>query len=250
MPVTNNQESVIRRYLLGQLSDDDQELVEQRLLMEDDFFEELEIGKDELVDEYFHGQLLEADSLWFEQNYLASSEGKRRLGFSKALRTYVRDHPKPQKSVGFFERLANLWSRQPILVGALASLAALVLVVGLWVITRSPAPTNFATLTLPSVSSTRSTGPESQRTSNRDQGLRLILLLPESVNEGGQFRVELSNDKGLSRILQPTAQTAQSVTVEIPAGQLAPGQYAIILKMVNDRGEQRIPGTYYFNVEP
>ena len=246
MPVSNHQ-SVIRQYLLGQLTDDEQEIVEQRLVVEDNFFEEHEVVKDEVVEDYLAGQLSAKEKQWLEEKFLASPEGRRRLGFTKALNRYVVNHPKPQKKLSWGERLAALWNSQPILMRAAAGFALIAIAVGSFWFTRPP--TTFTTLTLSPAAPTRSTGADSSVVDLNGQGLRLNLLLPEPANQGAQYRVELSDAEGRKRMLQPTAQTAQSVTVEIPPGQLPIGQNAVILTEHKEQGERRIPGTYFFTVK-
>ena len=43
MTLNRNDLIMIRQYLLGQLEEEQQQVIEQRLLTEDDFFEELEV---------------------------------------------------------------------------------------------------------------------------------------------------------------------------------------------------------------
>lgn len=246
MPVSNHQ-SVIRQYLLGHLTDDEQANVEQRLVVEDDFFEELEVVKDEVVEEYLAGQLTTKEKQRLEEKFLASPEGRSRLGFTRALNRYVETHPQTRKKASWGERFAALWATQPILTRAAAGFALIAIVVGSFWFMR-PSPT-FATLTLSPAAPTRSTGDDSTVVDLNGQGLRLNLLLPESTNQVTQYRVELSDAEGQTRILQPAAQTPQLVTVEIPPGQLRSGPNAVILKWHNEQGEQRVPGTYFFTVK-
>ena len=49
MAVDEHEHDITRRYLLGQLTDDEAQKLEERLLSEDDFFQELELTKDELA---------------------------------------------------------------------------------------------------------------------------------------------------------------------------------------------------------
>ena len=72
MALNNHDEARIRDYLLGHLSDEEQEKIEERLMTEDDLFEELEISKGELIEEYRAGELSRNDHEWFAEHYLAS----------------------------------------------------------------------------------------------------------------------------------------------------------------------------------
>lgn len=77
--------SSIREYLLGHLSHKEQEHLEERLIVDGDLSEELEISKGELIEEYCAGELTEKDRHWFESNYLASLEGRRRYILAVAI---------------------------------------------------------------------------------------------------------------------------------------------------------------------
>ena len=49
----------IRRYLLGRASSEDTALVEERFLTDSEFYQELLVVEDELIDQYLAGQLTE-----------------------------------------------------------------------------------------------------------------------------------------------------------------------------------------------
>jgi hypothetical protein len=51
MVLNNNDQARIRDYLLGRLSDEEEEKIEERLMVEDELFEELEISKGEILEE-------------------------------------------------------------------------------------------------------------------------------------------------------------------------------------------------------
>ena len=81
MSLNNSDQQEIRRYLLGQLEDEEQQKIEDRLMTENDLFEELEISKGEIVEEYCAGELTTKERDWLEQHFLASPEGQRRRTF-------------------------------------------------------------------------------------------------------------------------------------------------------------------------
>jgi anti-sigma factor RsiW len=84
-------QSELRRYLLGDLAGAARERVERRLLTEPDFLEELLVGEEELIDEYVGGQTSAGDRLKFERHFLSTPERRRQLGFARALSRYVAD---------------------------------------------------------------------------------------------------------------------------------------------------------------
>ena len=69
MKIAQN-ENLIRRYLLGELSEADQTALEQELLTDRDKFEQVCAVENELVDSYVRGEMSRADRKRFESHYL------------------------------------------------------------------------------------------------------------------------------------------------------------------------------------
>ncbi len=251
MPLSDNDSEIIRRYLLGKLTESDLVTTEQRLLTEDDFFEEFELTKDDLVEEYFAKQLNQDESRWLEQNLLASPEGKRLTEIAKSIDRYVARHPlAPLKKTSWFEGVGELWNSRPVLLRVAAGLAVVVIVAGIFWSSRAPSPQIFATLTLVSTSSTRSGGDETQKIRLDGKGLRLVLKFPVAVNPPVRYRVELMNGNGDKRTFEGVGNQADSVQLEIPAGELTRGLHAATLSTIKADGTlDRIPGAFHFTVE-
>ena len=73
----NSQE--LRQYLLGDLTGEAQRRVEERLLTEPDFLEELLVGEEELMDDYVGGELSADERLKFERHFLSTPERRRQV---------------------------------------------------------------------------------------------------------------------------------------------------------------------------
>lgn len=255
MALINSDQQRIRRYLLGGLNDEEQQDIENRLMIENDLFEELEISKDEIVEEYCAGELTTKERDWLEQHFLASSEGRQRRRFALALEQGKPSSPKPAT---LFERLQarlrDLWRSQPWAVAAIAS-AAVVLVVGGIALrgsigTYQLTPATFLPLTLTNSSAARSgeTEPIAKVSlpPNVDE-LRITLVLPESSPLASSYRVEAV--EGINS-LSIAGSNSNSVSVVIPAAQLKRGQYALRLFAIKADGtEERVRGNYFFSVE-
>jgi hypothetical protein len=99
MALNEHDQTRIREYLLDKLSDDEREKIEERLMVEDALFEELEILKGELVEEYREGELTGRDRESFEAGFLSSADGRQRQLFAVAIDALER-HRQPQR-VGF-----------------------------------------------------------------------------------------------------------------------------------------------------
>ena len=249
MTLINHDSETVRKYLLGQLTDDQQQNFERRLLTEDELTQELEVTTEELVDEYLERRLTQKESEWFAQHFLASPEGKRSQRFATTFQQYISNNHVERKQRSWAERFASLWNSSAIPVRALAALAVVVIVVGIFWFSRQPSPRSFATLTLVNSSGTRSTGPDSPRVDLRGDGLRITLMLPETAS-ATEYRAEVISDRGEIKTSEVVAHDAQSVTVEIPSNQLTNGNYAVTLYAKSaDGATQRIRGNYYFTIE-
>jgi len=237
--ISKDDQETVRRYLLGHLTAERQQEVEQRLLTEDAFFEELEIGEDELIEEYLAGGLHDTEREGFEHYFLATPERQQNVRFAEVLRRYS-----PQRQIYW-------WNNQTYLRAA-ATVAIVIMLAGvLWFLRYRAAPTpTIATLTLTISNSDRAEGPQAAKTKREVDELRIVLLLPERSTPAPRYRVELMTEMRETRILKVVKQDARSVSVVIPAAQLSRGQAAIRLFAISSDGsEQRISGSYLFTVE-
>ncbi|HEX8735716.1 MAG TPA: CHAT domain-containing protein [Pyrinomonadaceae bacterium] len=90
MNENSKQREALRKYLLGDLPDKEKmQEIEQKLLTDDAFDEQLSIVEDELVDEYLDGSLSETERGRFLQFFLISPERKEKLRFISNLRKYA-----------------------------------------------------------------------------------------------------------------------------------------------------------------
>jgi hypothetical protein len=241
----------IREYLLGQLSDDEQQKIEERLMVEVDLFEEFEISKGELVEEYCAGELGQSEQEWFERNYLASAEGTNRHRLALALDSLSRPSVAPEsENANWLERLRNFFKRQPWSVAAIASATAGVVIAGALWLSRVGPPQTDVYLTLSHSAPNREEGTLPQKTTlpSNTRDLKARLLLPQPAEPGVRYRAVL-DDQTKETTVRVTEQSGDSVTVAIPREQLPPGEYALDLYMIKPDGtEQAMAGSYFFNV--
>src|SRR5215213_1598388 len=251
MASTNHDQERIRDYLLGHLSDDEQQKIEERLMTEDALFDELEVSKGELIEEYCANELAQSERQWFRENYLASDEGRQRHALALALDSLKRSRPAPQP-LPWFERLRALFKTQPWAVAAATSTALVMIVAGLFIYNRTAAtpPASYA-FNLNSTVSHRSTGgaqypqvPLSPETGE----LRITLQLPEDVTDRNSYRVTLDDRRQITSF-EETSHDRNSVLVVVPTKSLREGLYSLKLYAIKDDGtEQPIPGEYKFEL--
>jgi outer membrane murein-binding lipoprotein Lpp len=127
-------EKDLRRYMLGELTELEQQVYEGRLLSDDEMFRDVEelaeVVQDELVEDYLAGELSETQRRAFERYQLVCPKIKEMRLVQEALRRYPKRQVRRQ---AFFERL-RLWFQLP-LRPALAFAAALTLLLiagGIW----------------------------------------------------------------------------------------------------------------------
>jgi hypothetical protein len=248
MALSNHDQTRIREYLLGRLSEEEQEKIEERLMVEDDLFEELEISKGELIEEYGAGELDEKEHQWFGGHYLSTPEGKRRYTFTTALDGLEPPTPSPAPLPTLRKRIVSFFIERR---WATAGAAALLLLIGASALLyRSPPPAYLA-VNLSSNFASRSPGSKQyQKISLRPNvgEVRISLKLPESATARSSYRVVL-DDQINTTTVTPVSHDANSVSVVIPAKQLPPGLYGLSLYGIQADGEaQREPWEYYFEI--
>lgn len=86
-------ERLVRRYLLGELAEEEREGLEQRLLTDDGFYETFaaleEVVEDELIDQYADGELTDAEHESFTRLLESNLERAEKLRLVRDLREHV-----------------------------------------------------------------------------------------------------------------------------------------------------------------
>ena len=124
--------STLKRYLLGELDQEEQQRLEREIMTDNHTFEQLSVAEDELVEEYLEGSLSAREREKFEKHFLSTPERRQELKLAKALRRYVADKKSASK-VSFWESLQALLRSQPaFLKHALSAVLVLAVVGGAW----------------------------------------------------------------------------------------------------------------------
>jgi hypothetical protein len=248
MALNNNDQIRIREFLLGRLSEDEQQNLEERLMIEDDLFQELEISKSELVEEYCANELSREENQWFERNFLASPEGKQRYSLAVTL-SHLQRSPSSPRRITFFERLQNLFRQHSWSIASASAAAGVVIVAAIFL--SRPALQTVVGPTLASNIINREQGnlPTKVTIPSNAGEVRFRLLLPEDASPSANYRAELDNKTEINSV-RVAEHDLEGVWVVIPATQLPPGEYSLKLLTIAPEGTEReIPGDYLFNVE-
>jgi hypothetical protein len=89
------QEAELRRYLLGQLTQEEQVLIEQRLFLDSDYAQLAKGVEDDLIDDYVHDDLTEAEREEFGNRFLNRPEYSDDINIAQALDRYLDSEVQP-----------------------------------------------------------------------------------------------------------------------------------------------------------
>lgn len=249
-------------YLLKELPEEEAERFEEQCFEQESWPARISLVEEDLIDEYLRDELQPEQRQHFELNYLTTAARQERVCVASALLRCVDEfHAQPLVPVKpvkptVIERFRAFWSSHllPLRVGAaMAAMAAIVIIVGgEWYFSpHTFAPKTFVALTLNARANNRAEGAPAGKVQlplNAD-ALRITLTLPAGSAAALRHQVELENIYGEKKSLEIDRQEAQSVSVVIPAAQLARGQYVLKLFAIKDDGAEQRVDSYFFNVE-
>jgi hypothetical protein len=259
--IINEDKIEVRRYLLGQLGEADEERVELRLLTDPSFGEEFDTIVDEIADQYAGNEFEGEEQKRVEQHFLVSPERQLKVHFARELmeraateRGVKRVAVPVAATPGFMESARAFLRSQSLALRVATAMAGIVIVVGVVfligpLLFQPSGPDALVTLNIST--SDRASGSERQsvKLESGTGRLRIELKLPEQIPQAQNYRVELLDGQQRSRNLPIAERSAQSLFVVIPANEITPGSYIIHLHAIgSDGAEDRVRGSYFFNV--
>ncbi len=129
-------ETEIRRFLLGELEEKERTAFEEKFLADEDFFAQIRVAEDELIESYVRGTL--AEKAKFERNFLTTKKRRERVAFTRAMIGKLSEKPQTvEEKTPFFASLIEFFRQPRIAFGA--AFALLFLVSGFWfLVSRKP----------------------------------------------------------------------------------------------------------------
>ena len=268
---------MIKEYLLGELTAEDSSKVEEQLLTDDDFYQELLIVEDELIDSYVSEKLLEAEVRGFESHFLTSPERYEKLRFARNLKKYVSqaavarpdeaaiaDLPQPDQKVSFATGKRSVFSffpfKNPLLAYTFGTVTIAVLGVALVLIInnlRNSSPQGPGRILAVQLTSGMSRGETEIKTISIPAGTDTVQLELQ-IDTTGPYRsyagalqaldgVEKFRNEGLTA---RTLGVGGVVDFQVPAALLNPATYYVKLNGVTQSGQLENLGRYSFRVTP
>ena len=134
MTALSEKESSLRAYLLGQLSPEEQRLIEEQLLLDSDYVELLLSLEEELMDSYVSDELSEREREQFQKHFLITPERRRKLRMAKALRRYINNPRSTPAQAQAMKPKVFWWQKllMPAWQAAVAPMLMLGLGLGVW----------------------------------------------------------------------------------------------------------------------
>lgn len=103
----------IKRYLLGELSDEEQLHLEERLLEDAEYYTQLQLAEEDLADDYACGRLTQSEVKRFESYFMAAPQRSGAVRFAEALHRHIAADVAPESAPHTGERPAGQrWWRQ------------------------------------------------------------------------------------------------------------------------------------------
>jgi hypothetical protein len=119
---------LMKRYLLGRLSPDEQIALENRYVCNSAEFEELTEVENDLIDSYARGTIPAADKDEFEKRYLGAERQRAKTHFARALAEIARESDPMElvKTPSVWERFVKMWTQPHLLRPQWAAVAGIV----------------------------------------------------------------------------------------------------------------------------
>ncbi len=137
MKELEKEQIVIRQYLLGDLDEEARQQVEQRVMTERDYKEEVLMSEEELLEEFAAGALEGRERELFLNNYLSAPLQRRKLRLVQAINKYAADRP-PLTAVkvpetSWFRRYIDAFRSRKWYVQLSWALLVVIVIGGSWV---------------------------------------------------------------------------------------------------------------------
>ena len=98
MSAETHETAEIRKYLLGYIQvEEERRKIEERLMLDDDYFEQISMQEEELIQDYVDGHLSADERRRFEKHFFISEERRSKIEFARALRRNIDERQSPIK---------------------------------------------------------------------------------------------------------------------------------------------------------
>jgi hypothetical protein len=139
-------EKELRRFLLGEMPEDERLEFEESFIFDEDLFDNLRVAEDELIEDYVRGTLEVSDKNKFEANFLTTPKRRQRVEFTRQMLEKLKVEnvavAKVKKTISatenpsFFASIAAFFKQPGFALGT--GFALVLLIFGGWFLLRNP----------------------------------------------------------------------------------------------------------------
>lgn len=106
------EQEILKSYILGNIADEELPAIEERLMADEEYFWELTMAEEDLIQEYVDEKLGSPERERFEKCFLISGEHRAKVKFARAMRKYVdeaKKTPQAPPKPGFLNSLKSFF---------------------------------------------------------------------------------------------------------------------------------------------
>jgi hypothetical protein len=276
-------DDALRKYLLGDISHEEQERIEQRLLTDEEFSEELSMTRTEMVDDYVAGNLSSKEKEEFEKHFLSTPEHVQMIEIGRALGKRLEDLSR-DSAITSSSALRPYYVRHRNAIISLTACAILVVAAYVvWELVKHRQPNNWANeaqkqraiLENELVKLNRPANASAQTTFAvvslnlkpilvRDTGENRSVVIPKNpsivrlrlelpVDKHQSYRASLQTDEGvdlgaIDGLREATVNNGKVVVLDLPSWLMRAGSYQIKLTGVPTSGQSEDITQYPFEI--
>ena len=243
--LTNEKALDLRLWLLGLLPEQDSRSLEERLITDSEFYEELFIVEEELIDDYIAGRLSADERSAFESYFMNSPERQEQFRIANALRVYIDDTKKSEVPAAVV--MSQSRSSWPFASMGLVA-AALVVVALVWLSTNfmSGGTGKAISVVLTPGGQTREGGGVQRITVEPDTET-LDLDLKLTRNDFQKYRATLLNSDGGTIQINDNL-SGPTLRVSVKTQKTPPGEYQLKVDGIKADGTFESADSYRFIV--
>lgn len=192
-------EAEVRRFLLGELSETERSAFEEKFVADDEFFEQIRLSEDELIESYIRGTLPPAEKEKFDRSFLTTERRRERVAFTRTMINRLTGQVAAAKKIetaaatspSVWDSIASFFKTPSLAFGA--ALAILLAAFGGWFllknsntqeIARQATPTPAATIEIIQPNSNQSV--ESNQNNTTNSNLKTPQAIETNVNGSGE----------------------------------------------------------------
>ena len=138
-------ESEFRRFLLGEMEENERAEFEGKFILDEEVFENLRVAEDELIEDYVRGTLSAAEKSSFETNFLTTQKRRERVEFTRQMLSKfkkigvvaeVKKTASVAENPSFFESVLAIFKQPKFALGT--AFTILLLIFGGWFLLKNP----------------------------------------------------------------------------------------------------------------